>query len=250
MQGLLTHCACTCRACFSVSIETLRAVARACWGVTVWLHRMWCSQCVSNRLLWRLFFLCTGRCGGSHKEGQKPPSPKGWTRRSRRTVLLPTTWAHMQKESRTLSPTSFAFRGSRGVRSVSPRTRVSCLIKRQRCWRVDLLAGGLEAASLNASAASESTSKPVVLRRFLYYALQPGDALRGLSRGAPPLCSQRSINSAGDVGPLLPLETRAQKKGPATNGSHPGRRNLHEQPGSEPSSGETARDKQGDTSER
>ena len=41
--------------------ETLRAVARACYGVTVWLHRMWCSQCVSNRLLWRLF-LCMGRC--------------------------------------------------------------------------------------------------------------------------------------------------------------------------------------------
>ena len=52
----------------------------------------------------------------------------------------------------------------------------------------------------------------MVLRRFLCYAPQPGDALRGLSRGAPPLCSQRSINSAGDVGPLLPLETRAQKK--------------------------------------
>ena len=52
----------------------------------------------------------------------------------------------------------------------------------------------------------------MVLRRFLYYAPQPGDALRGLSRGAPPLCSQRSINSAGDVGPLLSLETRAQKK--------------------------------------
>ena len=138
----MTHNACTCRACLSVSFETLRAVARACYGVTVWLHRMWCSQCVSNRLLWRLF-LCTGHCGGSHK-GQKPPSPKGVKPRSRRTVLLPTSWAHVQKESRTLSPTSFAFRGSRRVGSVSPRKRVSCLITRQRCQRVDLLAGGLE----------------------------------------------------------------------------------------------------------
>ena len=57
----------------------------------------------------------------------------------------------------------------------------------------------------------------MVLRRFLYYAPQPGDALRGLSRGAPPLCSQRSINSAGDVGPLLPLRNSCTKKGPATN---------------------------------
>ena len=128
--------------------ESPRTAARACYGVTVWLHRMWCSQCVSNRLLWRLFFLCTGRCGGSHKEGQKPPSPKGWTPRSRRTVLLPTTWAHMQNQSRTFSPTSFAFRGSRRVGSVSPRKRVSCLIKRRRCQRVDLLAGGLEAFPL------------------------------------------------------------------------------------------------------
>ena len=189
--------------------ETLRAVAQACYGVTVWLHRMWCSQCVSNRLLWRLF-LCMGRCGGSHKEGQKPPSPKGWTLRSRRTVLLPTSWAHMQKESRTLSPTSFAFRGSRGVGSVSSRTRVSCLIKRQRCWRVDLLAGGLKAASLNASAASESTSQPVVLRRFLSQSSAGARPPRRWSREEPvsqPVTGLklRTPNSAGVLCPLLPL---------------------------------------------
>ena len=191
---------------------------------------MWCSQCVSNRLLWRLFFLCTGRCGASHKEGQKPPSPKGWTPRSRRTVLLPTTWAHMQKESQTFSPTSFAFRGSRRVGSVNPRKRVSCLIKRQRRRRVDLLASGLEAFPL--------------LRAPAWRCVE-----RTWQRSAAPL--QSAIHQLrGRCGAASPLRNSCTKKGPATNGSHPGRRNLHEQPGSEPSSGETARDKQGDTSKR
>ena len=75
----MTHCARTCRACLSVSIETLRAVARACYGVTVWLHRMWCSQCVSNRLLWRLF-LCMGRCERLlHRRSQSLPALRGST---------------------------------------------------------------------------------------------------------------------------------------------------------------------------
>ena len=37
----------------------------------------------------------------------------------------------------------------RAAWAVSPRKRVSCLIERQRCWRVDLLAGGLEAFPLS-----------------------------------------------------------------------------------------------------
>ena len=59
------------------------------------------------------------------REVTKPPSPKGQHPRSRHTILLPTPWEHVQKESRTFSPTSFAFLGSRGGGCVSPRTCVS-----------------------------------------------------------------------------------------------------------------------------
>ena len=121
------------------------------------------------------FFLCLGRCRRYHAEGQQPPNPKEWTSRSRRTRLLPTSWAPVQRESRTVRPISLAFLGvqqtvGRQSTRATPVDRPAVspcqpphgasprLIKRQRCWRVDLLAGGLKAASLNASAASESTS--------------------------------------------------------------------------------------------
>ena len=97
----------------------------------------------------------------------------------------------MQRESRTVRPISLAFRGvqqtvgRQSTRATSVDRAASALVghrrlhpfgesvqmwthaparasprltKRQRCWRVDLLAGGLKAASLNAGAASESTS--------------------------------------------------------------------------------------------
>ena len=104
----------------------------------------------------------------------KPPSPKGVNPRSRCTRLLPTSWAHVQRESRTVRPISLAFLGvqqtvgrqstratSHGSRGGRPRLAPSdarhhallnasaasestaagslkaCLIKRQRCWRVD-----------------------------------------------------------------------------------------------------------------
>ena len=109
----------------------------------------------------------------SHAEGQQPPNPKGWTSRSRRTSHLDRPPGRPCRESPGLFVLSLShslecsrqwvvnpparLRGSRRV-GRSPRKRVSRLIKRQRCWRIDLLAGGLEAASLNAGAASESTS--------------------------------------------------------------------------------------------
>ena len=42
----------------------------------------------------------------SHAEGRQPPNPKGWTSRSRRT-----SWAPVQRESRTVRPISLAFLG-------------------------------------------------------------------------------------------------------------------------------------------
>ena len=56
--------------------ESQRAVAPVCYGVTVWLHRMWCSQNVSSRLL-VLSFLCMGRCGGSHEKVRSLPALRG-----------------------------------------------------------------------------------------------------------------------------------------------------------------------------
>ena len=62
--------------------------------------------------------------------------------------LEPTSWAPVQKESRTVRPIPFAFCGVRRRWVVSPRTRHSASLNATR-WRVDP-SGGLEAASLNA----------------------------------------------------------------------------------------------------
>ena len=94
----------------------------------------------------------------SHTEGRQPPSLRGGPH----AVAAPATWTDLlgARAERVPDCSSYLSRipWSRAAWVVSPRKRVSCLIKRQRCWRVDLLAGGLKAASLNASAASESTS--------------------------------------------------------------------------------------------
>ena len=87
-------------------------------GVTVWLHRMWCSQCVSNRLF-VLSFLCMGRCGGSHdKVRKKPPSPKRWLPAVAAPYLL-RTGRTCRSGPELFGPIPFAFRGSRGC-GVSP----------------------------------------------------------------------------------------------------------------------------------
>ena len=145
--------------------ESRRAVAQVCRVVHVWLHRDM-VHCVINRLV-SCLFLCLGRCERYHEEGQKPPSPKGVNPRSRRTRLLPTSWAHVQKRSRTVRPILFAFRGSRRLWCVNPRTRVSCLMSlrtgdstsEQVVKGMPLLSlrTGDSTSSLNANAVDEST---------------------------------------------------------------------------------------------
>ena len=106
--------------------------------------------------------------GRSHAEGRQPPNPKGWTSRSRCTSHSgPTSWAPVQRESRTVRPISLAFLGvqqtvgrqstratpwiARRQAAFSPQRRASPrLIKRQLT--------DLKAAPSNASAASESTT--------------------------------------------------------------------------------------------
>ena len=114
----------------------------------------------------------------THGRSQRLPALRGDTQR----VAAPATWTDLlgARAERVPDCSSYLSRipwsaadrrlsihprdsVDRAAWAVSPRKRVSRLIKRQRCWRVDLLAGGLKAASLNASAASE----PVVLRHFL-----------------------------------------------------------------------------------
>ena len=119
--------------------------------------------------------LWLGRCEGSTKKHCCLLTLRGGSPQSPHQPPGPTSWAPVQRESWTVRPISLAFLGvqqtvgrqstratpvdrpavspSQPPHGASPR-----LIKRQRCWRVDLLAGGLKAASLNASAASESTS--------------------------------------------------------------------------------------------
>ena len=99
---------------------------------------MWCSQCVSNRLLVLSLLLCLERCGRYHEEGQTPPSHKGVNSRSRRTRLsadLPGARAEKVPSTSAL-PLSHSVECDGGG-CVRPRTR--------------------DSASLNASAVGEST---------------------------------------------------------------------------------------------
>ena len=133
--------------------------------------------CVSQATLSVSSCVCfvAGALRRIHAEALLPPDPKGWIS----AVAAPATWTDLLGAraervpdcssylsripgSATDSGLSIHPRDSRGSPSGKPFSapaRASPrLIKRQRCWRVDLLAGGLKAASLNASAASESTS--------------------------------------------------------------------------------------------
>ena len=155
--------------------ETHRAVALV-HGV-----RVYCTGCGAVRESSHTFcvLLCVCFVAGAlrriHAEALLPPDPQGWIS----AVAAPATWTDLLGAraervpdcssylsripgSATDSGLSIHPRDSRGSPSGKPFSapaRASPrLIKRQRCWRVDLLAGGLKAASLNASAASESTS--------------------------------------------------------------------------------------------
>ena len=139
----------------SEAAESRRAVALVP-GV-----RMYCTGCGAVRgasvsscvLLW---LFCGWALRRSHAEGRQPPIPKGWTSRSRRTSQPgPTSRAPVQRESRTVRPISLAFLG------------VQQTVGRQstRATSVDRAAAGPFQpprarlhASLNASAASESTT--------------------------------------------------------------------------------------------
>ena len=96
-------------------------------------------------------FCVWGAAGGITKKVKRLPDPKGVNTRSRRTRLLPTSWAHVQRESRTVRPISLAFlevqqtvgrqstratpvdRASDETSSQPPHGASPRLIKRQRC---------------------------------------------------------------------------------------------------------------------
>ena len=114
--------ACACRACLSDTAETHRAVAQCIvyvcctgCGAVLWVKRLSCVLC---DCLWM------GRCGGprgstaaSQPQGVDPPQ-------SPHHPLGPTSWAPMQRESRTVRPISLAFRGSRGEGCQPPHARL------------------------------------------------------------------------------------------------------------------------------
>ena len=81
----------------------------------------------------------SGALRGSHTEGQQPPNPKG---QSLHQPLGPTSWAPVQRESRTVRPISLALRGSRRVGCQPPASASPAL--------------------LNASAADESATSTEV----------------------------------------------------------------------------------------
>ena len=116
--------------------------------------RIWCSawSTVSSCVP----FWCLGRCRRYHEEGQKPPSPKGVNPRSRRTRLQPTSWAHVQRESRTVRPISLAFLG---VQQTVGRQSTRATSRGSRGGRPSLApSDARHHALLNASAARESTA--------------------------------------------------------------------------------------------
>ena len=86
-------------------------------------------QCVSNRLV-----SCPsvrGFVSGAlrwvrHRRLQRRPAPRGVTQRvATPDTIHPSSRAPVKKRSRTVCPTLFAFRGSRRLWVVNPRTRVS-----------------------------------------------------------------------------------------------------------------------------
>ena len=200
---------------------------RACvrhWKLNVRLRECECVHCtgcgavactvITSRVQCPWFW-CLGRCEVSRSEGQTPPEPLGVDLCSGRTrIHLPTSWAPVQRESRTVRPISLAFLGgatdsgssihprdSRGYRasglnpSQPPHGASPRLIKRQRCWRVDPPLAVLRLASSNASAAERRPQdhQLVVLRPSLKAPLAP----RGLKNA--------SSEFRWNLNPLLPL---------------------------------------------
>ena len=153
-----------------MSFETLRAVARACYGVTVWLHRMWCSQCVSNRLLWRLF-LCMGRCERLLQERSRSlPALRGSTS----AVATPYFFRPPRRTCRDgpehFGPTHLAFLGSRGARCVRPSHASPALLNVSAADEFATSTEVHKAALLNASAADESATSTEVHKAALFNA--------------------------------------------------------------------------------
>ena len=114
----------------SEAAELQRAVALVRVRV---LHRdvVLCVSQASLRVSCGCFVV--GALRGSHTEGQQPPNPKGWTSRSRRTNHLDRPPGRPCRESPGLFVLSLSHYVDRAAWVVSPRKRVSCLIKRQRC---------------------------------------------------------------------------------------------------------------------
>ena len=120
-----------------------------------------------------VLFCGWGTAEVSRSEGRQPPIPKGWTSRSRRTRhtcrppgrpcrespgLFVLSLSHYVESRQTVGCQSTRAtpclikrpqrQASTEVHKASrppQRCVLTCLIKRQRCRRVDLLAGGLEA---------------------------------------------------------------------------------------------------------
>ena len=165
-------------------------------------------------------------CHGSGK--QSPPSPKGVTPAAARTILFSTSrCARAEKVPSTSALPSSAFRGSRRLWCVNPRTRVSRLLSNR----------------LSGKTQAKSSLKALTFMPFSCEKL-----FRGIN-----LCSKGINLRLGALTPVPPLGFRRvsgkerPKTVPATNVHHPGRRNLHERLGSETCSGETTGDCQGDT---
>ena len=100
----------------------------------------------------------------SHAEGRQPPNPKGWIlTQSPHQALGPTSWALVQRESRTVRPISrIPWSAADSRLSIYSRDSVdraaSAASSRKRVSGESTTADSLKAASLNASAARESTT--------------------------------------------------------------------------------------------
>ena len=165
-----------------------------------------CTSALSCHVL----FLCTGRCGASRWRKKLTSQPQGRDARSRthRTVLY-TPGALVQRRSRALRlyPSRIPWIAS----------TVVCQAKHARLLSLD--------PRLSAFPVHGVGSTTLSLVKI-----------------------SRPINPTGIVGPLLtlePLEKRDQKLYLQPTCNHTGRRNLREQLGHEPCSGETARDQEG-----
>ena len=179
-----------------------------------------CTSAVSCHV-----FFCARGAAGRHGGGRNsPPNPKGVTPAVALTALFFTLPVHSCREGpEHFGSTPLAFRGSRRLWCVKRSTRVS--------WRWIHDPQPFQRTALD--------PRPSAF---------PVDGVGSTTLNLVKI--SRPINLTGIVGPVLPLEPlekRDQKLYLQPTCNHPGRRNLYEQLGHEPRSGETARDHQGDT---